>query len=160
MQTVQTKTYSQSVDEIAAAYLDADFLTSKFEDIGSRNIDVTVDVLDDDVYKVTTHREAPADVPRALKSVISSWNKVTQNEKWTGEDGGPYKGEIELETANVPAEMSVVIDIVDNGSGCTCTVTTDIKCKIPLIGKKLAQFIAKESEKAVNDEYGFISEHA
>lgn len=160
MKTVMTKTYTQSVDEIAASYLDADFLTSKFEAIGSRNIDVSVVVTDDDEYGVTVKREAPAEVPGALKSVVKSWNKVVQHETWDGEDGGPYQGTIQLETEGVPAEISVVIDLEDNDDGCTCTITTDVECKIPLIGKKLAQFIGKESAKSVDGEYAFIAENA
>jgi len=160
MKTVQTKSYTQSADEIAAAYLDADFLAAKFESIGSRNIEVSVEAEEDDEFEVTVKREAPAEVPRALKSIVKPWNKVTQNEEWSGQDGGPYRGEIEIESASVPAEMDVVIDIVDNADGCTCTITTEISCKIPLIGKKLAQFIAKEAEKAVDQEYEFIAENA
>ncbi|NNE57122.1 MAG: DUF2505 domain-containing protein [Hellea sp.] len=160
MKTFQTKNYTQGVDEIGAAFLDADFLAAKFEAMGSRNIEITVEALDDDEFQVTIVREAPVDVPRALKSVVKPWNKIVQNEHWSGADGGPYRGEIELGTDGVPAELSSVIEIEQTGSGCSCTVTNEITCKIPLIGKKLAQFIAKEAEKTVDEEYEYISQNA
>ncbi|MGB0906413.1 MAG: DUF2505 domain-containing protein [Maricaulaceae bacterium] len=160
MQTTTTHKYTQSVDEIAAAFLDEGFLTAKFETLGSRNIDITVTAYDDDTFKVVTKREAAADVPRALKSVVKPWNAIVQTESWSGTDGGPYHADIEITTEGVPATINTTIDITAAGDGCECVTNNEITCSIPLVGKQLAKFIAKESLKVLEEEYGFISESA
>lgn len=160
MKITKTYTYKQSVDEIAAAYLDKGFLEAKFEAIGSRKIDVSIAAHDGDEFEVNISREVATEVPRALKSFINPWNKAGQIEKWTGSDGGPYSATIEFLTEGVPVTVSAVVKLSKKGAGCEYIATTNIECSIPLVGKKLAQFVAKVSAEALDDEYAFISEHA
>jgi hypothetical protein len=160
MKMTITYSYEQSVDEIAASFLDADFLSAKLEAVGSRDIDISVEGISDTEFQVTVSREVPADVPRALKSFISPWNKAVQTEKWNGADGGPYHADIAVDSKGVPADMSSTVDLKADGEGCECTIVTDIDCSVPLVGKKLAQFIAKAVEDSLDDEHAFIAEHA
>ncbi len=160
MKMTITYNYEQSVDEIAASFLDADFLTAKLEAVGSRDIDVTVEGVSDTEFQVTVSRDVPADVPRALKSFISPWNKAVQIEKWNGVDGGPYHADIEIDSKGVPADLSSTVDLKADGEGCECTIITNIDCNVPIVGKKLAQFIAKALEDSMDDEQAFIAEHA
>lgn len=160
MKSVVTHSYTQSVDELAAAFLDEDFVTAKLETLGSRNVNVDVTAYEDDTFDVIIEREAKADVPRALQSVVKPWNAVKQVEKWEGSEGGPYVAKIAIETEGVPAKINSVVTLSGDADSSECEIVTNIECSIPLIGKKLAQFIAKETVKSTDDEAAFIAEHA
>jgi len=160
MQTKIANSYSQSVDDIAAGFLDEGFLTAKFEALGSRNIDVCVEALDDDEFEVTIRRDAPAEVPGALKSVLKPWNTIKQVERWSGPDGGPYCGDITVTTEGIPAAISSKLSLTASAGGCEQIIDLTIKCSIPIIGKTLAKFIAKESAKSIAEEHAFIAEFA
>ena len=45
-----------------------------------------------------------------------------------------------------------------DGDGCVNDIEMEVKCGIPLLGKKLAEFIAQDIEKILAAEYEFIKE--
>lgn len=160
MKVTHTSSYTQSVDEVGATYLDADFVTAKQEVCGSRNVDVEIEVYDDDQFKVIVNREVPSEVPSALKAFVKPWNSITTSENWSGPDGGPYVGKIDVTTHGVPMNMSSVITVTAKGEGCEVETITDISCSIPLVGKKLSEFAGKAAKNDLDAEAVFIAENA
>lgn len=160
MKVTHNKTFTQTVDEIGATYLDADFIIAKNKACGSRNTSVDIQVEGDDQFVVTINREVPSEVPNALKSFVKPWNSITTKEQWSGPDGGPYIGTIDVTTHGVPMNMSSVITVTENGEGSAVEIVTDISCSIPLVGKKLADFAAKAALKDLDSEADFIGENA
>lgn len=155
-----THSYEQSVDEIGATYLDPDFLTGKYEGVGARKISVEVEAYEGDEFKVTTTRDVPAEVPRALKSVVNPWNRMVTTETWHGPNGGPYIGSAVAVMKGAPITLHADVTITENGSGCTVETITSIDCAVPIIGRQLAKFIGKEAIKSLDDEADYISSAA
>lgn len=160
MNVTHKASYAQSVDELGATYLDADFIIAKNEACGSRNIDVEIEVLDDDKFLVTINREVPSEVPGALKAFVKPWNKITTTETWHGPDGGPYVANIDVTTHGVPMDMTSVITLTGDGEGCEAEIVTNISCSIPLVGKKLADFAGKAAIRDLDSEAAFLKENA
>jgi len=160
MKFIKTYQYSQSVDEIAAAYLDEDFLTAKFDAINSRNVSVSVEAYEDDTFAVNVDREVPADVPGPLKTFVKPWNKTSQRESWTGREGGPYTATVIAKPDAAPAEIASTVTITATDTGCETVTEFDIVCNVPLVGKKLAKFIGEAAAESLDDEYNFLTEHA
>ena len=160
MKFVKTYRYDQSVEEIAASYLDEDFLLGKMETLGARNVSVQIEAYEDGSYEVNIDREEKADVPGPLKSVLKPWNKLNQKETWNGQDGGPYEANILVQGEGIPAKISFQLSLSEKGTGCEYKANVNIVCNIPFLGKKLEKFIGKATEDSLNDEHEYIRDNA
>ena len=107
-------------------------------------------------YTVQVKREVPADVPSLLKKFLNPWNTIVQSETWEGQAGGPYCCKLAIEIAGVPVSMSGEMELRTQDGGCVNDVRIEVKCGIPLIGGKLADFVGGDAEKATQAEYEFI----
>jgi hypothetical protein len=59
----------------------------------------------------------------------------------------------------VPVTVKGSMELRTEGGGCVNDVQLEVKCGIPLIGGKLADFVGGDAEKAVRAEYEFIRAH-
>jgi len=50
------------------------------------------------------------------------------------------------------------LDLEPLKRGCVNHVRIDIDCRIPLVGRTLAEFVAKDSERLIEEEYAYICE--
>lgn len=148
--------YSKDVDTVFALFHDPDFMQEKYLGIGARNVDVLECSGSAGRYSVKVRREVPADVPSLLKKFLNPWNTLTQSEQWQGAAGGPYRCQIAIEIAGVPVSIAGEMELRSQDSGCVNDVRLEVKCAIPLIGGKLADFVGSDAEKAVQAEYDFI----
>ena len=147
--------YDCSIDEIYALFTDKNFYLEKFAACGARDIKITKAAATDDGFIVDSEREVPADVPGVLKSFLGDWNKIRQTESWEGEPGDEYYNDFEIAAQGVPVEMSGTMNLMPEGDGCINDIEIEISCAIPLVGKKLAQFVASDTEKTLLAEYEF-----
>ena len=136
--------YKQSVEEIAATYLDDDFLQAQQGCMGGRNIEINVDAYDDDTYEVCIDQEKPSDIPSYLKTFAAPWNRVVVEETWEGSEGGPYNAESSITIEKVPVNIDCKIRIAASGKGCKVSYQYDISSGVPLVGKKIAEFAANQ----------------
>lgn len=148
--------YSKDVDTVFGLFHDPAFMKAKYEGIGARNVAVPECAGGEGRYTVKIKREVPADVPALLKKFLSPWNTVTQSETWEGTAGGPYRCTFEIDIAGVPVTAKGAMELRTQGEGCVNDVQLDVKCGIPLVGGKLADFVGSDAEKAIQAEYEFI----
>ncbi len=127
--------------------------------IGARNVEVLECAGSEGRYTVKVKREVPADVPALLKKFLNPWNTIVQSETWEGKAGGPYRCKFTVEIAGVPVSMSGEMELRTQDGGCVNDVRIEVKCGIPLIGGKLADFVGSDAEKATQAEYEFIRAH-
>ena len=149
--------YSHSIDEVYAAFTDPDFYIKKFEAIGARNVTVVDSSQDEDTFSIVTEREVPANAPAALRSFISDWSTLTQEEFWQGEDGDEYYNELTIESASVPVTMTGVMTLSGDSDACVNDIEITVKCGIPLLGGKLEKFVAEDVANNLEGEFKFIS---
>jgi hypothetical protein len=131
----------------------------KYEGIGARNVEVLECAGSEGRYTVKVKREVPADVPSLLKKFLNPWNTIVQSETWEGKAGGPYRCKLAVEIAGVPVGMGGEMELRSQDGGCVNDVRLEVKCGIPLIGGKLADFVGGDAEKATQAEYEFIRAH-
>ncbi len=148
--------YSQDVDTVFGLFHDPDFMKEKYVSIGARNVEVLECSGSDGRYSVKVRREVPADVPGLLKKFLNPWNTLTQSEQWEGSAGGPYRCKIAIEIAGVPVRLGGEMELRTQDGGCVNDVQLEVKCGIPLVGGKLADFVGGDAEKAIQAEYEFI----
>jgi hypothetical protein len=150
-----THVYSQPIATVFAAFTDRAFYTDKFAGVGARNVRIVSEERSDDGYSIVTEREVPLEVPAVLKSFLGEWNSIRQHERW--EDvGGEYVNELEIAAAGVPVDLRGSMLLRPQGDGCVNDVQMEITCNVPLVGGKLAEFVARNTEQGLVDEYEFI----
>lgn len=151
--------YAKDVDTVFGLFHDPDFMTAKYVALGARNVAIPECVGSDGRYAVKIKREVPAEVPALLKKFINPWNTITQTERWEGKAGGPYRCQFDIDIAGVPVGARGVMELRSTDGGCVNDVQLEIKCGIPLVGGKLADFVGGDAEKSMQAEYDFIRTH-
>ena len=155
MKVTATHRYECSIDELYELFTQKQYYLDKFAACGARNVEIIEAAQTDEGFVVESQREVPADVPGVLKSFLGEWNTLRQSEVWDGEEGDEYYNDFEISAEGVPVDMTGTMNLMPDGDGCVNEVEIDINCAIPLVGKKLAQFVASDTEKTLAAEYAF-----
>lgn len=151
--------YNSATDEVFEFFHDPEKIKAKYEGIGSRNINVLEASEHADGFTVKIQREVPADVPGILQKFLGAWNKVVQTEQWqTTQDGG-RSCNLQVDVIGVPVSVSGTMMLQPEASGCVNDVRIKVTCGIPLVGKKLAEFVGNDTKKAMDSEYAYIKSH-
>lgn len=147
--------YSKNSTEVFALFSGENYHVDKFTACGSRNVELVERTGSADEFSVTTAREVPADVPGVLKSLIGEWNSITQTEEWQDVGDDEFICDFAISTEGVPVEITGTMNLMPEGDGCVNHIEMEISCSVPLLGKKLAQFVAKDGNKTLAAEYAF-----
>lgn len=158
MKVSATHRYSCSIDELFELFTSKQYYLDKFSACGARNVSIEEAADTDEGFVLESVREVPADVPGVLKSFLGDWNTIRQSEVWDGEAGDEYYNDFEITAEGVPVEMLGTMNLTPDGDGCVNDIEIEIKCAIPLVGKKLAQFVASDTEKTLAAEYEYTRE--
>lgn len=161
VQFTVTHTYDHPAEEVFAALTDVDMVTAKYESIGQRDVTlVRRDEGEDGSLTLATSRVVPLEVPGFAKKVLSPTQTVIQTDEWAAADGsGERRGTFTVEAKGAPVKVQGTLHLAPNGTGaCTNTSVVDIECKIPLIGGKVADFVAKDTRAAVDHEQSWLAE--
>ncbi len=149
--------YPCTSKELYELFTSNGFHADKFAACGAKNIEVLESDKGDDTFSITVEREVPADVPGVLKSLIGEWNTVTQTEEWEDVGDDEYICDFAVGTEGVPAEITGTMNVMATDEGCVNHIEMEISSSVPLLGKKLAQFIAKDAGKTLKKEYDYIN---
>ena len=156
-----THEYDHDIESVYAAFTNPDFYIDKFESIGCRNVEVVESSEDDDGgFQIEVHREVKADAPAVLQALIGEWNSLIQSETWqTEEVGEEYYNEFEIESEGTPVTITGTMTLSGDSESCVNEVELTIRCGVPLVGRKVEEFVAKDSAKNLAAEYEFIQEY-
>lgn len=158
MKIRQNHEYVHSTDAVFALFTDRKEIRAKQKALGARDIRVEECDTDADGAVVRFVRKLPADVPGILSKFLQPWNIVEQSERWSRLDGGEYEADLAIDIANVPVTVSGTLQLEPVEGGCINHVRVTIDCRIPFVGRTLAEFVAKDCERVIADEYEYISE--
>ncbi|MEO0972126.1 MAG: DUF2505 domain-containing protein [Pseudomonadota bacterium] len=151
--------YSYPLDQVICAFWDIDFYKAKFEAVGARNIAVISEERTDDAFALVIEREVPLEgVPGALKTFLGAWNKIRQSERWE-QAGDEYFNELEIAAAGVPVDLRGTMMLRPEGAGCVNDVHIEVSCSVPLVGHKLMEFVAENTQRGLAEEYRVINEY-
>ena len=150
--------YAHGTDAVFALFTDAGEVEAKQEALGARNIVIEECDADDDGAIVTFVRELPADVPGILSKFLQPWNTVGQSEQWQRCDNGVYEADLTIDIRNVPVTVEGTLQLEPVEDGCVNHVYLEIGCRIPFVGKTLAEFVALDCKRLIADEYEYLRE--
>jgi len=148
--------YTQSAETVFKSFGNKDIITNRFITMGGRNIQIETCKLTKTSMDMRVSREVPSEVPALLKKFMNEWNHATQEEHWTGSPSQGYTGDLKIAIKGVPVTITAKLFLANEGSGSVNTMTFTFVSGIPLIGKKLAEFVGRATEVEMKREYEFI----
>lgn len=156
MEIKEHHVYEGSFDDFRKHYLDPNKIVSKYEALGSRKVCVEPKEARGEC-EIVISREVTADVPRILAKFFKPWNRVTQTETWT-DSSDRLTGRIKVSIESVPVAVSSQIVLTRRQNSCVQDIETKVESNIPLIGSKLAAFVAENTRKYILDERAYMKE--
>ncbi|KPP98753.1 DUF2505 domain-containing protein [Marinobacter sp. HL-58] len=147
--------YNAGLEQVLGAFFDEGHIQAKNERLGSRNVRVPELTRDEQSAKVVVEREmmASTDVPGILSSFHKEWNRVRQEEHWFRKDDGEWHCEFRVRIEGVPAKIKGNMRLQGTDQACINYVTLNVLCEVPLLGKKIARFLADDSHTKIEKEY-------
>lgn len=158
MKIIREQRYHQPMSKVFDAFSDPALLEDKLRFLGSRNIDIRKMTRDANGLQVDVVREVPAEAPSMLKKFVADWNTIRQQDNWTI-GGKEIKGTFQVELEGIPVKVDGIVTLTDEGSSTLHTVELRADSRIPLVGKKLAEFIGSKSDESLKNEFDFWLDH-
>ncbi len=140
------KRFTQGPDAVYAALTDPDHLTRRAEAAGHRNIQITVD-RQGDGCTMRIERDIEAEIPAIARKVVDPVNHVVSRFTWK-KSGDSYTGTYDT-TVNPRISLHAKLTIRPAATGAEYVEEHTAKVDVPLIGKKIAGLVEKETHKSV-----------
>ena len=86
---------------------------------------------------------------------------MTPTDTWSAPDRkGGRTGTFMVEAKGTPVKLGGTLTLAPRGTkACTNTTEVTIECKVPLIGGKIPDLVAKDTRKALEHEQTWTAEH-
>ncbi|WP_372981914.1 DUF2505 domain-containing protein [Marinobacter sediminum] len=155
MELELTHPYEAGLNDVLGTFFSRDRILEKNTREGSRNVKVRELILDEASARIVIEREVTSstDVPSILASFHREWNEVSQDEHWFRKSEDEWHCEFRVRIDGVPAKIRGIMKLKGDGQSCTNQVNLKVRSDLPLIGKKLAKFLAEDSRIKIEDEY-------
>lgn len=148
--------YAQGVEAVFKSFGDPARIESRFRALGARNIAIESCQRTPTSLDMQMRREVPVDAPTLLKKFLGEWNMATQEEHWKGSAAKGYAGEIRITLKGVPVTITGTLFLSGDAHQCVNDITMRFESGIPLVGKKLAEFVGNTAAQEMQREYEFI----
>jgi hypothetical protein len=146
--------FAHSAEDVFELFTDPDFLVDRSLAIGELSADAEVAEDEDGVVYVTMRREVSQDLPAFLAKLFNPKQVLNLEETWT-QDGDTFVGNSEYTVEGQPVNVKTQMQLTPNDSGCTFSITYNIKADIPLIKGKVEKFIKGNCEEGTKKELDF-----
>ncbi len=157
-----THTYRRPAAAVFAVLTDFDQVRDKYEGLGNGDVELISREEDDDGgVTLVTRRVVPLELPGFAKKVLAPRQSVTQTDAWSAPDSeGVRRGTFAVVAKGTPVQVHGTMHLAPS-SARRCTNITDVtvECKIPLLGGKIAGFVAGDTRRAVDHEQTWIRDH-
>ncbi|HRF88406.1 MAG: DUF2505 domain-containing protein [Cellvibrionales bacterium] len=150
-----THHFSQDADAVFAAMTNSDWLIQRCSDLGEKNIACTVEEKGRKTAVQLT-RTVKRDLPKVLAAMFNAENTLRMNEQWEVV-GSTYMGTYSVEVQGQPVNLSARFKLKPAADG-GCEYSIDYQCKaaIPLVGKKVEEFIISQTANGLAQEIDWL----
>ena len=150
-----THHFNQDADDVFAMMTSADLLKQRCTDLGEKNIQCAVEENGRKTL-VNLSRTVKRDLPKVLAAMFSAENTIKMKEQWET-IGSTYMGSYAAEVVGQPVALSAKFKLkpaVDGG----CDYSIDYQCEasIPLVGKKIEEFIISQTAGGLEQEINWL----
>lgn len=162
MQFEVTHTYQRSAAAVFEVLTDFELVREKYEALGHTEMElVSREEHKDGGVTLVTRRVVPLELPGFAKKVLSPRQSVTQTDTWTGPDAdGVRTGTFTVVGKGTPVQVRGKMRLTPTSARkSTNVIVATVECKIPLIGGKIADFVAGDTRRAVDHEETWTRAH-
>lgn len=155
MQLEMTHKYDNGLKQVLGVFFDEGHILEKNQRLGCRNVRIAELTRNGGSAKLVVEREVTSsvEVPGMLASFHREWNQVRQEEHWFRKHDGEWHCEFRVRIDGVPAKIKGNMRLQGSDNTCTNQVTLSVRCDVPLLGKKLAKFLADDSRVKIEQEH-------
>jgi hypothetical protein len=157
-----THSYRRPPADVFELFTDFDRVREKYEALGHRDVEL-VDLEEDadGAVRIVTRRVVPLELPGFAKRVLSPHQVVTQTDEWSAPDAkGVRTGRFEVDAKGTPVQVRGTLRLAPKGrQQCTNDLHVTVECKLPLIGGRIAGFVAGDTRRAVDHEQAWTRAH-
>ena len=148
-----TINYAQDIDTVYRFVTDPERIKKRCEASGVKNVRIQVEESGGTLV-ITSTREIDSDLPGFAKELFSATNTIVERREWR--DAGDNKTcRSHIDVVGTPGKIDSNISISPSGSGCTYDIEFEVTAKVPLIRKKLEEFVAKTTMEGLREEHEF-----
>lgn len=148
-----TINYSQDIDTVYRFVTDQGNIKRRCEASGERNVRIQVEE-SGGTKIITSTREIDSDLPGFAKKLFNATNTIIERREWR--DAGDKKTcKSHIDVVGTPGKIDSNITISPSGTGCKYDIEFEVTAKVPLIRKKLEEFIAKTTVEGMRDEHAY-----
>jgi hypothetical protein len=148
-----TINYTQDVDTVYRFVTDPESIKNRCEASGERNVRIEVEEAGG-TKVITSTREIDSDLPGFAKRLFKPTNTIIERREWR--DAGDKKTcKSHIDVVGTPGKIDSNVTISPSGSGCTYDIEFEVTAKVPLIRRKLEEFIAKTTAEGMRDEHDY-----
>jgi hypothetical protein len=147
-------TYSQSVDAVYAKLTDPEHLRRRCEAAKHRDIDIQTSTRGD-ALEIRITRDIESEIPSLAKKVIDPVNRVSDVVEWRS--NGNEKTCSYRVTVSKRISVKGEAKLTPAGSGCEYSDTFTATVDVPLIGRKIADLVEKETAVAIREDIAFTA---
>ena len=148
-----TINYTQDVDTVYHFVTDPENIKKRCEASGERNVRIEVEEAGGTKI-ITATREIDSDLPGFAKKLFNATNTIIERREWRNA-GDKKTCKSHIDVVGTPGKIDSNVTISPNGSGCTYDIEFEATAKVPLIRRKLEEFIAKTTAEGMRDEHDY-----
>jgi len=162
MQFSVTHNYERPAEQVFAAFSDYRLVRAKYEALGHADIElVSRDGEDGGAVTLVTRRVVPLELPGFARKVLSPRQRVIQTDSWSAPDAaGVRTGSFSVAATGTPVQVHGTLRLAPvSARACTNAIDVVVECRIPLVGGKIAGFVAGDTRRAVDHEQAWTAEY-
>jgi len=148
-----TINYTQDVDTVYQFVTDPENIKKRCEALGERNVRIEVEEAGG-TKVITATREIDSDLPGFAKKLFNATNTIIERREWRNA-GEKKTCKSHIDVVGTPGKIDSNVTISPSGSGCTYDIEFEATAKVPLIRRKLEQFIAKTTAEGMRAEHDY-----
>ena len=148
-----TINYTQDIDTVYRFVTDPESIKKRCEASGERNVRIEVEEAGGTKI-ITSTREIDSDLPGFAKKLFNATNTIIERREWRNA-GEKKTCKSHIDVVGTPGKIDSNVTISPSGSGCTYDIEFEATAKVPLIRRKLEQFIAKTTAEGMRDEHDY-----
>ena len=140
--------YDAPPEDVAEMLADRTFRERVCEAMDSTRFDVSVEGAGEGMKVVVDQTQKAAGIPSFAKKFVGDTVQIIQRESW----GSETAAELVLEIPGKPGSLVGDIRLAVDGEGTVETVSGELKVKVPMLGGKLEELIARMIRAALRTE--------
>jgi len=154
LQITQTFSYRKSV--LLKALIAPAFHLAVAKKMGTLETELLDHQVNGEIHSIRIRRrmQNQSPVPAAIAKFASSEVNLTHFDEW---DLKTSTGHLKVEIAQAPVRLKGVAVVTSKGKGCERRFDWEIKSSIPIVGKMIEDFIAKDLTQTLQKEEAIIA---